>query len=288
MGIINLNKPPGITSHKATKKVQKILSAYRAGHAGTLDPDAEGVLIVCLNEATRITEYLAELEKEYLVQMQLGLKTDTYDLSGNIISERDPSGVTEQRLREVVKEFVGEIQQEPPMYSAIKKDGVPLYRLARKGITVERKKRIVRIQSILVLSFSLPDAIIRVRCSKGTYIRSLVNDIGERLSVGAVVKKLQRTRVGHFGIDEAVGFEDLERGTYNLITIDEALSHIPSLRLTPRQHRLALHGTGFNISVDFPENTILRLLDPEEEKTFAIGRVKDFRMVKIEKVLTPL
>ncbi len=288
MGIINLNKPPGITSHKATKKVQKILSAYRAGHAGTLDPDAEGVLIVCLNEATRVTEYLADLEKEYLVQVQLGLKTDTYDLSGNIISEKDPSHITEQRLKEVVEEFVGEIQQEPPMYSAIKKDGIPLYRLARKGITVERKKRVVRIQSIMVLSFSLPEAILRVRCSKGTYIRSLVNDIGEKLGVGAVVKRLQRTRVGHFRVEEAVGFEDLERGTYSLITIDEALRHIPSLKLTPKQYRLARHGTGFNITMDLPENTLLRLLDPEEEKTFAIGRLRDSRMVKIEKVLIPL
>ncbi len=286
MGVINLNKPPGITSHQATKKVQRLTGASKAGHAGTLDPEAEGVLIVCLNEATRITEYLASLPKEYLVQIQLGVTTDTYDLTGRVVKEKDPSWINKEDLEKALEHFKGEIEQTPPMYSAIKKDGAPLYKLARKGIVVERKKRRVTIEEIHLLYFSLPEAVLRVRCSKGTYIRSLVNDIGEYLGVGAAVKKLQRTAVGRFFLSEAVTFEEIERGDFKLLSIDEALSHLPILRLKDRQYKLAVHGTGFPIHGAYPSGTILRLAGPDG-RTFGIGRVQDHSL-RIEKVLIPL
>ncbi|VAX34120.1 tRNA pseudouridine(55) synthase [hydrothermal vent metagenome] len=283
--VINLNKPPDITSHQAGRKVQRILGASKSGHAGTLDPFAEGVLLVCLNDATRITEYLSSLEKEYIAHLQLGIVTDTLDITGSIIKEENPAGITEDRIIGVLRQFKGELMQMPPMYSAIKQKGVPLYKLARKGITVQREERRVFIAMMELLSFSLPEFVVRIRCSKGTYIRSIARDIGEALGVGAVVKRLQRTAIGHFKIEDSVSFEALGKGVFTFSTMDEALGRLNELTLNEDQFRLAGHGTGFFAEVGISGGEPVRLKSPAGD-FFAIGKLKDGGFMKIEKVFS--
>ncbi len=281
--VISLNKPPDITSHQAGRKVQRILGALKAGHAGTLDPFAEGLLLVCLNGSTRIAEYLSSLEKEYIAHFQLGMVTDTLDITGSIVKEEDPSGITEDRVSGVLGQFEGELMQMPPMYSAIKQRGVPLYKLARKGITVQREERRVFIGLMELLSFSLPEFVVRIRCSKGTYIRSLARDIGEALGVGAVVKRLQRTAIGHFTIGNSVSFEALQKGGFTFFTMDEALAHLGELILNEEQFRLAGHGTAFFAGIGFSEGELVRLKNPSGD-FFAIGKLRNGGLMKIEKV----
>ena len=272
--VINLNKPPDITSHQAGRKVQRILGASKAGHAGTLDPFAEGLLLVCLNDSTRITEYLSSLEKEYIAHFQLGIVTDTLDITGSIVREEDPSGIDEDRIIRVLRQFEGELMQVPPMYSAIKQKGVPLYKLARKGVTVPREERRVFIGVMELLSFSLPEFVVRIRCSKGTYIRSLARDIGEALGVGAVVRRLQRTAIGHFKIEDSVSFEALQRGVFTFSSMDEALGHLDELILNDDQFRLASHGTAFFAGAGMPGGELVRLKSPAGD-FFAIGKLQD-------------
>ncbi len=164
--VLNLNKPKNITSQQAVTTVKKIFSSEKAGHAGTLDPIATGVLLVCLNEATKITRFLSELDKEYVACMKLGERTDTYDSTGRIIEKKQIDNIRVGDIEKVLKKFIGEIKQIPPMYSAIKVKGVPLYKLARRGEFIHRRERIVRIYNIEVLDFEVPFVYIRVRCSR--------------------------------------------------------------------------------------------------------------------------
>ncbi|NOX19833.1 MAG: tRNA pseudouridine(55) synthase TruB [Nitrospirae bacterium] len=283
-GVINLYKPPGITSHKAVKEVQKILKAKKAGHTGTLDPFAEGVLLVCINQATRISEYLTGFDKEYLVTAQLGLQTDTFDITGKVIKETDPGGIKEDDLKAVLENFRGEIEQIPPLFSAIKKNGIPLYKYARKGITVELKPRLVNIYEIELVKFNLPYAIIRVSCSKGTYIRSLIHDIGRELLVGATVKELKRIAIGKFHIKEADTIESIKAGQYHLYSLNESLSHLPFLLLNNNQLRLAVNGTGFAIDKMGEPGDIIRLLD-RNGNFIGIGRIAGNNFLKIQKII---
>ncbi len=282
--VVNLYKPPGITSHQAARKVQGILGAMKAGHAGTLDPFAEGVLLVCLNRATRIAEYLSSLDKEYVAVLRLGVVTDTLDVTGRTVKEEDPRGIGEETIVEALRRFKGEISQVPPMFSAIKRQGVPLYRLARKGVTVEREARTVLVSSLDLLSYSPPDVILRIRCSKGTYIRSLARDIGEVLGVGAVVKELKRTAIGGFTERDALSFTTLERGEGRLYSLDEALSFMRELTLDDDRFRLAIHGTGFDTAAGIPEGELLRLKGPDG-LCFAVARSRGGGSIRIEKVL---
>ncbi len=282
-GVVNLYKPPGITSHQAVRVVQRILGASRAGHTGTLDPFAEGLLLVCLNEATRIAEYLSWLDKEYIASIELGRTTDTYDFTGETTEEADPSRISEEDVLRALERFRGEITQVPPMYSSIKLRGVPLYKLARRGIIVPREERTVVIHRLELLRYSKPEVLIRLRCSKGTYIRSLAHEIGRVLGVGAVLKALKRTAIGGFNEEGAASFEDLRRGDFRLYSMDEALSHVEELTLSGRQFRLARHGTAFFADSLMPDGCILRLKSPSG-LFFAVGRVKDGRLVRVEKV----
>jgi tRNA pseudouridine55 synthase len=206
----------------------------RAGHAGTLDPFAEGVLPVCLGQATRVIEYLMDARKTYRAVMRLGRETDTYDLTGAVICEADASGVTRERFEEALKAYEGESEQRPPAFSAIKRDGVPLYRLARAGEVVEPAPRPVRIYRIEATRFELPLATFEVECGKGTYVRSLAHDIGRDLGVGGSLESLVRTKVGPFDISRAVDIETLrsefESGAWRerLIALDEVLLHLPA------------------------------------------------------------
>ena len=209
-GILNLNKPPRLTSRQAVDCVKRILNVKKAGHGGTLDPDATGVLLICLGDGTKLFEALQVGTKEYEGTFILGITTDTLDASGQIIKTADTSQITPDQIRSVCQQFVGEIEQMPPMFSAVKHKGKPLYKLARRGIEVERRSRRIFIESIELLLFNIPEIRFRVVCSKGTYIRVLAADIGAALGCGAHLSELTRTRSGVFKIEGAHTFESLK------------------------------------------------------------------------------
>jgi len=209
-GLLNINKPPGPTSFDIVAKVRKLSGERRVGHAGTLDPTATGVLPVCLGQATRVTEFLVDSTKVYRAEIELGTTTDTYDASGVTTKTGDISEINREQLESSLTSFRGTIQQVPPLYSAIKYQGKPLYELARAGITVERKSRPVTIHNLDLLDWQPPVITIEAACGKGTYIRSLAYDLGENLGCGAHLKSLIRLRYGLFEIKDAVPLPELE------------------------------------------------------------------------------
>ncbi len=230
-GILNINKPWGRTSFSIVAMVRRLTGERRVGHAGTLDPAATGVLPVCLGQGTRITEFLVDSTKAYRAEIELGVATDTYDVSGSITSQGDPSGINRDQLESGLGSFCGLIQQVPPMYSAVKYRGRPLYQLARAGITVERKSRLARIHDLKLVDWQPPVATVEVVCGKGTYIRSLAHDLGQALGCGAYLKNLIRLRCGLFDIEDAISvsqFEDACRYGYwqqLVYPVDSVLSH---------------------------------------------------------------
>ncbi|GLI54074.1 tRNA pseudouridine(55) synthase TruB [Thermodesulfovibrio yellowstonii] len=243
--VVVLNKPKGFTSQETVTKIKKILKVKKAGHAGTLDPMARGILIVCINEATKITPFLMELEKEYVFKAKFGISTNTYDADGKIVRVVENFKLEREQVESVLEEFTGEIMQIPPMYSAVKVGGKPLHELARKGVEIERKPKRVIIHSIKIESFEPPFVTFRVVCSKGTYVRSLCYDIGERLGMGAHIVELTRTRVGEFRVEESIELEELKSLLSNdlqpsafsfqpkkgIFSIDQALYFLPSITM---------------------------------------------------------
>jgi len=230
-GILNINKPWGKTSFSVVAMVKRLAGEHRVGHAGTLDPAATGVLPVCLGQATRVVEFLLEATKVYRAQIELGVATDTYDASGNITYKGDPSGINRKQLESALTSFCGLIQQTPPMYSAVKHHGKPLYQLARAGIEVERKSRLIKIYHLELMDWQPPVATVEVVCGKGTYIRSLAHDLGQILGCGANLKSLVRLRYGIFDIKGAVSLPQLENAfrygywQYLVYPIDIVLLH---------------------------------------------------------------
>jgi len=209
-GILNIDKPRGMTSYRVVALVKRLSGERRVGHAGTLDPLATGVLPVCLGQATRVVEFLATARKTYRAEIELGVTTDTYDANGSIIQRENPAGIHREQVEKALSSFRGVIQQTPPMYSALKHQGKKLYELARAGITVERKSRPVTIHSLDIVDFQSPLVTVEVECGKGTYIRSLAHDLGQILGCGASLKSLIRQRYGPFGIEDAVSVSRLE------------------------------------------------------------------------------
>lgn len=208
-GIINIYKEPGFTSFDVVAKLRGILKQKKIGHTGTLDPQAVGVLPVCVGKATKVCEYLTDHDKEYEALLHLGIDTDTQDIWGNVLEEKEVL-CREDEIKEIISGFVGETEQIPPMYSAIKVKGQKLYELARKGIEVERKPRKITIFSIDILNVKLPLVKILVHCSKGTYIRTLCHDIGKAAGCGCCMEQLLRTRTGAFSLDTALTLEEVE------------------------------------------------------------------------------
>ncbi|MCI7791279.1 MAG: tRNA pseudouridine(55) synthase TruB [Lachnospiraceae bacterium] len=220
-GIINIYKEAGFTSHDVVAKLRGIVKQKKIGHTGTLDPDATGVLPVCLGNATKLCDMLTDKSKEYEACMLLGVTTDTQDMSGKVLENKQVS-CTQEEAREAVLSFIGEYDQIPPMYSAIKVNGKKLYELARNGIEIERKPRRVEISHIEILECSLPEIHFRVSCSKGTYIRALCADIGDKLGCGAAMKSLIRIRVGTFVIEEAWKLSEVEK----MVAEGKLLEHV--------------------------------------------------------------
>ena len=209
-GILNINKPRGITSFDVVARVRRLTGEKRVGHAGTLDPEATGVLPVCLGKGTRIVEFLVDTTKAYRAQIELGVATDTGDASGQIIRREDPSKISREHLESELASFCGTIEQIPPMYSAVKYQGRPLYQLARAGIEIKRKSRPVIVYSLNLTGWQSPVATVEVVCGKGTYIRSLAQDLGNALGCGANLNSLSRLRCGIFDIKNAVSLDRLE------------------------------------------------------------------------------
>lgn len=214
-GILNINKPWGRTSFSIVSLVKRLSGVKRVGHAGTLDPAATGVLPVCLGQGRRVVSFLHDAAKVYKAQVEFGVTTDSYDATGNITATGDPTGISRKQLLAALESFRGLIQQTPPMYSAVKHGGRPLYELARAGIEVERESRPVQIYRLELKYWRLPVATIEVECSKGTYIRSLAHDLGQLLGCGAHLKSLVRLKYGCFDIKDAVSLPQLEDGFHH-------------------------------------------------------------------------
>lgn len=246
-GIINVYKEKGYTSHDVVAKLRGILKQKKIGHTGTLDPDAQGVLPICLGKGTKICDLLTEKDKIYETEMLLGVVTDTQDTSGNIISQKEVKVETDE-LKEVILSFLGEYQQIPPMYSAIKVNGKKLYELAREGKEIERKARKVMIHDIKITDIDYPYVRMLVKCSKGTYIRTLCHDIGEKLGCGGCMNQLTRTKVGRFEIQDAKLLNEIEELTQNnkissvVTAIDEMFLDYPSFIVDSKFNKVLHNG----------------------------------------------
>ena len=246
-GIINVYKEKGYTSFDVVAKLRGIFHQKKIGHTGTLDPDAQGVLPVCLGKATRVCDLLTDKDKVYKAVLLLGQETDTQDISGQVINQAKVN-VTEQAVYDAISQFIGRQKQVPPMYSALKVNGKKLYELAREGKTVERKPRPVHFYEIEILDISFPLVRFRVTCSKGTYIRTLCHDIGEKLGCGAAMESLLRTKVGRFTLDDAITLaqteEAVQKGTIEskILGIEEILAEYPRVCCTKEGDRLLANG----------------------------------------------
>lgn len=247
-GIINVYKEKGFTSHDVVAKLRGIVGQKKIGHTGTLDPDATGVLPVCLGKATKLCDLLTDKNKTYEAVMLLGMTTDTQDITGRILEEKSTETLTADKVREVIESFIGDYDQIPPMYSALKVNGKKLYELAREGKVVERKARPVKILDIRIIEMDLPRVRMEVSCSKGTYIRTLCHDIGEQLGCGGCMESLIRTRVSAFQIEDAKTLEEIgalkQEGMLEeiLVPIDEMFPLYPKITVKDDWNAFAKNG----------------------------------------------
>ena len=250
-GIVIVDKPKGWTSQDVVSKLRGVFRTRRIGHGGTLDPMATGVLPVFVGRATRGVEFFEHAEKIYEAELLLGTVTDTEDVTGTVLETR-PVSVSREQLEDILSRFRGEISQIPPMYSAIKINGQKLYDLARKGQEVERKPRKITIFSLECLDFDGSTAVLRVHCSKGTYIRTLCKDIGQALGCGGCMAALRRVQAGDYGISQAVTLETLagcENPEKYLLPVDSLFSAYPAVTLTPNQEKRCRNGNSFSVTL---------------------------------------
>lgn len=276
-GILNILKPPGMSSHDVVGFVRRTLSIKKVGHAGTLDPDAAGVLPVFVGNATRLIEYTADADKNYRVHLKFGIKTDTGDDSGKIIATSAILPVDNEFLATALQSFEGAQQQVPPMYSALKLNGQKLYQLARKGIEVERASREIFIHSLKLVNSYNEGLLLDVTCSKGTYVRTLVEDLAENLGMLATMTFLVRTRVASFTIAEACTLEELAEHKHSLLLpAEQAIAHLPILKVTPNQARRFTQGvttTYRDIDTEFAQDSLVAIFADSEE-LLGIGLVR--------------
>lgn len=263
-GVLNLLKPPGMTSHDVVSVVRRALGIKKVGHTGTLDPGVAGVLPICVGRATRLAEYIAGTDKAYRAEITFGATTDTQDSFGEVLSQQDASHLTKGDLAYSLARFHGPIMQVPPMVSAVKVGGKRLYELAREGVEVEREARPVVIHRIQLLDFRpgpRPTAMVDVVCSKGTYIRTLAHDLGQMLKVGAHLSYLVRTRSGGFKLEDAATLEELLAGEAPLLPPAAALGDMARLTVSGRAAERLKYGVAPEIPVAHPDGTTIALLD---------------------------
>ena len=292
-GILNVNKPSGCTSFSIVALVRRLAGEKRVGHAGTLDPAATGVLPICLGQATRITEYLHDCTKEYIALIEFGTTTDTFDREGKVTCRKDTAPVTFQLIEKSLISFQGTIEQVPPAYSAIKIKGRQSYELAREGIPVSHQPRKVKIDLIEILGFENPCLKIKIRCSKGTYIRSLANDLGEMLGCGAYLKDLVRTAYGPFTLDSSISVDDirtaLAEGNFDrlLYPVDYPLQQWNSQVATDEASREIVQGHDMQFDdMDAIKNHRLRVYSPEKKLLAIMKFVPETLLWHPEKVFS--
>lgn len=280
-GIVVLNKATGLSSNAALQQVKHLFEARKAGHTGSLDPLATGVLPLCLGEATKVSQYLLDSDKGYRARIKLGVRTDSGDSEGNVLDEHDASAIERQDIEASLPRFRGEIEQLPPMHSALKKDGVPLYKLARQGKTVEREPRRVTIYRCELTAFEGGELELEVECSKGTYIRTIADDLGQALGCGAHIIALHRTKAGAFTEQDCIGIEALiqekERNGLDgldqfLIPMDEAVADFPAVVLPEITAGFVKNGQAVLVR-HLPADGLVRLY--EEEQFIGIGCIDD-------------
>lgn len=285
-GVFNIDKPTGISSHDVVNRLRRLTSIRRIGHAGTLDPLASGVMLLCVGRATRLVEYLVGHSKRYVATIRLGQETDSYDAQGTIVAERPYSHVTLSEIQNQLTTFKGEIEQLPPMYSAIKKDGQPLYKLARQGIEIERKTRRVTFYDITLLSWNAPDLILDVHCSSGTYIRSLAHDLGQMLDCGGHIVALRRTAVGDFSVQDSVALDALtaDNSVQYQLPMETAVSHLPRLDVSLSEAQDLLNGRFIAKDDNHPIDTIATIYTDQQFWGLAKAQTQQW---KAHKMLPP-
>ncbi|MFV1983031.1 MAG: tRNA pseudouridine(55) synthase TruB [Thiohalomonadales bacterium] len=279
-GILLLDKPVGLTSNAVLQKIKRLFNARKAGHTGSLDPLASGLLPICLGEATKISAYLLNADKKYQAICQLGITTSTADAEGEIIKSTEVPALDSKFIKKILKKFTGEIDQLPPMYSALKKNGQPLYKLARQGIEVERSTRKVNIYSLDLIKIEKNKLYLDVHCSKGTYIRTLSEDIGRELGCGAHLSGLRRIATGPFVINQAIdndtlesmASESIDQLDAQLLPMDSALEHIPAVNLTEDSAYYIKQGQAVLVA-NAPTGGLVRLLN--EQHFLGIGHILD-------------
>ena len=292
-GVLVLDKPQGCTSNEILQRVKRMFGAAKAGHTGSLDPLATGVLPLCFGEATKFSQYLLDADKAYQVKAKWGERTDTADADGEVVETCSTEGLSEAALRDTLTEFMGEIEQVPSMYSALKHNGQPLYKLARQGVEVERKARQVTIYQLDLLEFDESHFSPFVRCSKGTYIRNLVEDVAKAMGNLAHVVELRRTQAGPYTLEQAVQVEQLSQAIDNgghkaldefMLPLGTSADHWPELKLTESTAYYLLNGNPVQV-VGAPTEGWVKLVGPEEEfigvgEIESDGKVAPRRLIK--------
>ncbi|MCU7960483.1 MAG: tRNA pseudouridine(55) synthase TruB [gamma proteobacterium symbiont of Bathyaustriella thionipta] len=292
-GILLLDKPLGVTSNAALQTVKQLYRARKAGHTGSLDPMANGLLPICFGIATKLSTFLLDADKKYRVTVRLGVTTTTADAEGDVLEEKPLGDVDQAAIEAVLPQFSGPIQQLPPMYSAIKHKGERLYKLARQGIEVERKPREITIYSLQLVEMKLPEFVLDVHCSKGTYVRTLAEDIGKVLGCGAHVSALRRTAVGSYADDNLVDMAMVQDAAASgsfiemdklLLPIDSALNHWPAVNLSPDSAFYLRQGQAVMVP-NAPTSGWLRLYD-KSGLFLGVGQIADDGKVAPKKLIT--
>jgi len=294
-GVINIHKEKGYTSHDVVAKLRGIVGQKKIGHTGTLDPDATGVLPVCLGKATKLCDMLTDKNKTYETVMLLGKVTDTQDISGNVLCENSTDKLDEEGVKKAILSFVGDYMQVPPMYSALKVNGKKLYELAREGVEVERKARPVTILEIQIKEINLPRVRMEVSCSKGTYIRTLCHDIGEKLGCGACMEELIRTRVSRFKLEDSLTLSQVqelkEAGDLDkiLVPIDEMFSDYEAITLKEEYMSFVYNGNTFMPKhvkqyIELVDGKMVRVYDGKGNFIAIYKFIKEKYIFKIEKM----
>jgi tRNA pseudouridine55 synthase len=293
-GIVLVNKTVGLSSNALLQKVKRLFNAQKAGHTGALDPLASGMLPICLGEATKFSQFLLDANKKYIVKAQLGQRTTTSDADGEVVSTRDVH-VTLAQLEQAIESFRGKTEQMPSMYSALKYEGQPLYKYARQGIEVPRKTRMIEVFDIQLLSFENDCVELMVHCSKGTYIRTIIDDMGELLGCGAFVSKLHRTEVAHYPVKGMRTLEDLEalnlldsEGNSHLMAtmlpVDTAVSNLAPVILNSHQVQDLYHGKTIRVPSQ-PASTMVRLISEEHGIFLGVALRMDTGDIEVKRLI---